>query len=132
MHIYHQWDDPEQILLLRLEDGWTWEEYHSVVAQLSETVRQLNHTVDAIVENTAKIPFPAGSALSNLRQVTRVLPNNFGVIVVVSPNPFVKTINNILMQLAPKLRETIALADTREEAYAIVVERRAQRGSTVK
>ncbi len=126
MSIHFRWADEEQtLLLLTLEEGWTWAEYHDVVRQVSGMIRQLGHTVDIIVENTARVPFPSGSALSQLRQVVRILPDNIGVIVVVSPNPFVKTINNILFQLVPKVRQITELADTREEALAIVAARRA-------
>jgi hypothetical protein len=126
MNIRFRWADEEQTLvLLTLEDGWTWAEYHSLVRQISETIRQLGHTVDAVVEITSRAPFPSGSALSQLRQIARVLPDNIGVIVVVSPNPFVKTINTILFHLSPKLRQMVELADTREEALAIITARRA-------
>jgi hypothetical protein len=127
MNVRYQWSDDQTLLLLTLEEGWTWAEYHSVVRELSAAIRQLGHPVDAIVENTARIPFPSGSALSHLRQMMRVVPDNIGVIVVVSPNPLVKTINQILFTIAPKLRETVELADTRAEALAIIEKWRAQR-----
>jgi hypothetical protein len=126
MNIHFRWANGEQtLLLLTLEEGWTWAEYHDVVRQLATMIRQLDYTVDAVVEITSRVPFPSGSALSQLRQVARILPENIGVIVVVSPNPFVKTINNILIQMTPKLRQMVELADTREEAHAVVAARRA-------
>lgn len=128
MSISFEWEDENQtLLLLTLSNGWTWEEYHAIVNQLVGIMRELDHIVDVIVENTAKIPFPSGAALFQLRKIARITPENLGVVVVVSRNPFVKSINQILMQISPQLRRTIALADVRDEAYAIIEGRRAQR-----
>lgn len=128
MRITFQWEDAERtLLLLRLTDGWTWVEYHAVVSQLVVSIQQLDYAVDVIVENTARIPFPSGKALSHLRRIMRMVPDNIGVIVIVSANPFVKTINHILFRVMPKTREIGELADTVEEAHAIITRRRAQR-----
>jgi hypothetical protein len=120
-------DDNQTFLTVTLQNGWTWEEYLAIVKALAESIRQHGHTVDAIVEITSKIPFPSGSALSRLRQILPLLPNNIGVIDLVSPNPFVKTINQILFQLSTRARDIAELADSREEANALIVRRRAQR-----
>ncbi len=128
MNIHYHWaDDNQTLLMFTLQNGWTWEEYFATLKALVASIRQLEHPVDVIVENTSKIPFPSGSALSRLRQILPMLPDNIGVIVVVSPNPFVKTINQILFQLSPRVRAMTELADTREEAHIILMRRRAQR-----
>ena len=129
MKIHYRWEDEDQTLMLvSLEEGWTWEEYYAVVQQLATTIRRLGHPVDAIVKNSARIPFPTGSALSHLRQIMRLVPDNIGVIVLVSSNPFVKTINQVLFQLLPTTREIAELADTEDEARTIIAERRARHG----
>jgi hypothetical protein len=65
MSIHFHWANEEQtLLLLTLEEGWTWAEYLDVVKRLSETIHQLSHTVDAIVEITSRAPFPSGSIVA--------------------------------------------------------------------
>jgi hypothetical protein len=132
MHIHYRWDDEQKtLLLLSLEDGWTWVEYHDVAREITGMIRELGYMVDLIVDNSAKIPFPSGSALSHLREITRLIPDNLATIVLVGSNPVIKTINQILFRLVPTVAEITFMVDTREEAYAVIAQRRAKRGNHV-
>jgi len=94
---------------------------------MSTEIKTYSHNVDVIVELENIPSLLKGSAVSQLQQLTRAIPDNVRTIVIVTHNPFVRTVNTILFQIMPKARESGALASSVEEARAIIAERRVQR-----
>jgi hypothetical protein len=126
--ISYAWqEDGQTLLFIHLRAGWTMAGYAVLASQLIAGIKQLSHHVDVIVRVDTPPTMPTGSAVSHLRQLTRMVPSNVQTIVIVTQHPFVRTVNIILFQVMPKARASGALASSIEEAYAIIAERRAQR-----
>jgi hypothetical protein len=127
MKITVKWDDHDHALLWFItEKPWTWDEYHQAVDAGIALVRSVDFLVDVILMGTPTV-LPTGSALANFLRVTRKLPENVGVIVVVTDSQFLWTINTLLFKISARAREVGALAHSVEEAHAIIADHRAKR-----
>lgn len=122
------WDNDEKTLFrFEMEGKWTWDEYHQIVDEAFQMIRPLDHTVDVIVIGEPRMSLPSGSALAQLVRISRVIPNNIGLIVLVTPNGFIKAINRVLFRMSKRVGDMTVLTDTVDEAYAVIWERRAKR-----
>ncbi len=126
MVVHYYLDERDSTIIRLVLDGqWTWAEYFVVLEQILTHVRSKDTMFDCIVEG--RMGFPGGSALSQLNHVVRQLPPNIGVIVVVTSNSFVRTINQILFQISKRAQSIGSVADTIDQAYAIISARRIER-----
>src|SRR5262245_22079145 len=101
MGIQMQWDaqDPD-ILVFDLRCQWTWDEFHAAVQGLVALVNSVTHPV--YVMTLSAPSFPASpSVLSEFQKVSRVLPPSIALIVVVTDNFLIETINEVIFRVSP-------------------------------
>jgi hypothetical protein len=120
-------DESHTLLLIKLQEGWTIAGYATFFDEMSAEIETSAQDVEVIIELENIPSILKGSIVSHLQQLTRAIPDNVRTIVIVTHNPFIRTVNTILFQIMPKARETGALASSVEEARAIIAERRARR-----
>ncbi|MEO8608713.1 MAG: hypothetical protein ABI690_12560 [Chloroflexota bacterium] len=127
MGIQVQWDvqDPD-ILVFDLRAQWDWNEFHAAVRDGISMMNSLTQPVYVITLSAHGFP-PSSSVLSEFQKVMRILPQNVALIVVVTDNFMVETINQIFFRVSPLGRRIGRLAKTIDAARVLIAEDRAKR-----
>lgn len=103
-------NDQRTILYFTFQDPWTLEEFTSVDFEARQAIKELNHSVDAIVDlsHTKSVPRNIVSGLVNMAK--RNEPEaNMGSSVVIHATPMLKTFIQVVQQLVPP--DTLHLAE---------------------
>jgi hypothetical protein len=127
MGIQVQWDaqDPD-ILVFDLRCEWDWKEFHAAVQGAMPMILNTAHSVYVMTLSADSFP-QSPSILSEFQKVARLLPPNIALIVVVTDNYLVETINQIFFRVSPLGRRIGRLAKTTDAARAMIAEHRVQR-----
>ena len=129
MAVQLYWDDNNpDILILDLGSGWTWDEFHAGVARGVEMMQAASTPVYAISLPGARFPSPTG-ILGNFKLVIPRLPPNLVMVIIVTENYFVETVNRIFFRVSPTAGKMSRIARTIDEARQIIAEHRAKRPS---
>jgi hypothetical protein len=121
-----QWEEHDPaILLFDLRAEWTWDEFHATITEGVSMMRGLPYPVYAITFVTHVFP-PSASVLSHFQAISQQLPSNLALIVVVTDNFFVETINQIFFKISPLGRKLGRLAKTMDEARQLIAQHHAQ------
>ena len=116
MGIQLQWDEQDpDILIFDLRAQWTWDEFHAAVQDGLHLMNSAAQLVYIITLSTHGFP-PSPSVLSEFQKVSRVLPTSVALIVVVTDNFMVETINQIFFRVSPLGRRIGRLAKTTDAA----------------
>jgi hypothetical protein len=121
-----QWEqhDPA-IIVFDLRAQWTWDEFHATITEGVAMMRGLPYPVYAIVLATHAFP-PSSSVISHFQNIAQKLPPNLALIVVVTDNFFIETINQIFFKISPVGRKLGRLAKTVDEARQVIAKHYAQ------
>lgn len=122
MAIQLQWEqhDPN-ILVFDLRSDWTWEEFHAAVKIGAEMMQNAPAPGPVYVISLAPTAFPPSySVISHFQNVVQHLPPNLALIVVVTDNFLVETINQIFFKVSPLGRRVGRLAKTVDNARQII------------
>jgi hypothetical protein len=120
MPIKLYWDNEEKtIARYDFEGRWTWDEYLTIMADLAEMMRSVDHTVNAIGNMKLGIMPTSGSAMSLARAALRKLPANRGIIVVVT-NPLVSAMLSMFKQFDKEIGGILRGTSSVEDAYKII------------
>jgi hypothetical protein len=127
MGIQMQWDaqDPD-ILIFDLRSQWVWDEFHAAVQDGLHLMNSSGQPVYVISLSGAGFPH-SPRILGEFKKVTRVLPPNVALIVVVTDNFLVESVNQIFFKVSPLGRRIGRLAKTPDAARAMIAEHRAKR-----
>jgi hypothetical protein len=120
MAVTVEWgNEAKTIIVATIDWPWTWDELGAAWKTNTDMMTSVSHTVNVFaVGKTSR--FPVGNILNNLSHITRHVPDNLGLAVVVTDNRFQEVINTILFKLSPRLSKTGHIVHTLEEAYALV------------
>ena len=127
MGIQVQWDaqDPD-ILVFDLRSQWTWDEFHATVQDLLVMINSAAPPIYIMTLSAAGFPH-SPSILSEFQKVSRLLPPSIALVVVVTDNFLVETVNEIFFRVSPLGRRIGRLAKTIDAARAIIADHRTQR-----
>jgi hypothetical protein len=123
MSITITWDNPDQTIIRETFTGrWTWEEFIDVCGrQAPAMMKTVPHTVHIISDFRESTPLPLGGAISQARNVTKNMPPNWGLLVVVSNNSLVSALVNVFSHAYSRGIGAHAHAvKTMDEAYALI------------
>ena len=124
MPIHIKWDNDEKtILRYDFEGRWTWDEYFSVMKQLTAMMASVEYRVDAIANMKPGIMPTSGSAMSSARTALRKLPPNCGVVVVVT-NSFISAMLSVFKQFDREIGKMLRGTTSLEEAYQVIQQER--------
>ena len=118
MGIQVQWDaqDPD-ILVFDLRSQWTWDEFHATVQDLLAMINSAAPPIYIMTLSAAGFP----------QKVSRLVPPSIALVVVVTDNFLVETVNEIFFRVSPLGRRIGRLAKTIDAARAIIADHRIQR-----
>jgi hypothetical protein len=126
MHVY--WDDEAHtIIRTKSEGAWTWDEYHRAMDEINRLMREVSHRVDLINIRNPASTMPGGAVLPRFGRALHTLPDNFGVIILVSNSVFARAMIGLFSQFyGGRHASRVLLTATVEEARAKIAEDRAK------
>jgi hypothetical protein len=114
-------NDEKNVLVATVEWPWTWDELSAAWKTGVDKINSVPYDVHTIaVAKTTR--FPVGNILSNLNGITKYVPDNIGLAIMVTENKFQEAINNIFFKLSPGLRQKGRVVSSLEKAFALVAE----------
>lgn len=97
-----EWVDVEQSIMCCMGEGeWDWDEYHTALDQIVEHFRQTTQRVDLIIDRAPNSVMPSGSQMPHFQRAMRIMPENVGLVVIVSSNSFGRAIVSIFSKIYP-------------------------------
>jgi hypothetical protein len=119
-------NDEHTVLIGTLDWPWTWDELSAGWYQAVEMMGSVDYPVHTIVVGKTT-SFPIGNILSNLSSITKNVPSNIGLAIMVTENGFQQTINNIFFRLSPGLRHKGFVVDSLDKAFALIAQETGKR-----
>jgi hypothetical protein len=120
MGINIQWDDDAQTRFrYHFDEHWTWDEFFAAKNQAKPLLDAVGHKFAVIIDLTEVSRLPPDSLAQSRNALRNGHPNAFFIILVV-PNPVVRTIIGTLRDIAPITPRTIEIASTLDAARALV------------
>jgi hypothetical protein len=130
MPVHAAWDNAEKtVMRWTFEGAWKWDEYYTLRAETNQKIAAETHAVDLIVDLSKSNALPDG-ILTHGRNAVVATPPNIGVTVLVGANPvlrsFYKMFSNLYRTLISSKELDMVMANTVEDAYKLLAERRAK------
>jgi hypothetical protein len=126
-----KWDnDINTVIRQTYKRGWQWEEFFAVADQTSRLVQSVSHRVDILADFLNSGPLPVGPAIMNVRLALRSLPENWGSLVIVTNNGFIRMMLTMFNSyLASSLGNKTYVVSTFVEAYDLIASMQIQLNS---
>lgn len=123
MPVTMEWGNAEKTIVIATIDWpFDWDDLSAAwktgVDMMNSVPQNTVHTI--AVAKTSR--FPVGNILSNLTHMTKIVPSNLGLAIMVTENRFQETINNIFFKLSPGMRQKGRVVNNLDKALALVAE----------
>jgi hypothetical protein len=121
MSVNIEWGNAEKnVIIATIDWPWDWnalaETWKTGVEMMNSVAPQPVHMI--AVAKTSR--FPVGNILSNLTNMTKIVPANIGLAIMVTENRFQETINQIFFKLSPSMRQKGRVVNSMAKALALV------------
>jgi hypothetical protein len=125
MGIRAMWDDEGQTTLRYVVEGrWTWDEFYAMMDESRRLMDSApNSRIDMIVDMTSGNFLPH-NALSHFGRLPKSRHPKAGILVLVGPNAFIRSLVNVIGRLSARSTTHLLVADTMEDARQKIAERR--------
>lgn len=123
MSVRYGWfDEARTIIRYDFAAGWQWAELEDAITNVDRMIREVDYPVYTIVDMSQISRIPP-DILSSIHWGTfNAAPNwRFGIFV--GANALLKALLNTFSRLYPRFRERYLVADSIEEAVALIAER---------
>jgi hypothetical protein len=123
MGIEIRWDNDEKTIIRETYNGrWTWDDFYlRITGEVPPMMKSVNHRVDVIADFRPSGPLPVGPAITNARNVIRSMPENWGCLVIVTDNRFIRVMVDTFRKLfSTGMGAKTFTAATPEEAYQVI------------
>jgi hypothetical protein len=127
IHVYWDSNDPS-IIRWEYQDAWTWEQYHAAVDKSLTLSTDHTGRVDVISDMRRAGAMPVSVASLHIKYSLLRAPQNFGIMVLVAPDPFVHAMITKLQMIMPDVRKRIHMVETTGDAYAMIAAMRERTG----
>ncbi len=125
MPIINQWDDEaETIIYGEFSGKWTWDEFFETINKSSEMIGTKPYRCDVIANMRPGTMESAAPALYNAREAMRMVPENFGLLVVVI-NPLIGMLANVFKRFDAQLGSKVVSVSSVEQARELIAKERA-------
>ncbi|GAB4515498.1 MAG: hypothetical protein OHK0046_19120 [Anaerolineae bacterium] len=127
MGIHVSWDE-EDIIWLDFVGKWTWLDYRYASDDIIKMVKTVRHRVYIIADMRRAAPAPKDSDNQTVRDSLEMAPANHGLVIFLGADRFTQMIIGIMQKFIPIVHRKIKMAQTLEEAQAIVFQERDRHG----
>ena len=118
-------NDEQTIVQYDFEGRWTWDEFYPEYQKALKMERSVTHRVDVVMDFRQSKSVPP-SALTHMRKITDNQPDNIGLSVFVTTNPFFNVMYTAGVRFYPKMKDYFVIVETIEEAHEIIQAARKQ------
>ncbi len=122
MPVTYEWDNAEQtVMRYDLDATWTWEEARQAMSESWVLIAQRGVTVDSLATSQS-VHLPP-QAMPHLKALTQNRPANAGMMVLVGPSTFIKTMFGIFTTVYSNMLQRdaqVVFADSLDEARDII------------
>jgi hypothetical protein len=125
VRIHLNWGNIEKnIILIQLDKGWDWLDFHKVLDDYLMFMNSVDHQVHLIIYSSEEIIRIPPNALNNLPTLMRMTHPREGKTVLVGQMPFFRPILELMGKTIGLryLVENYTYADTVDEAYALLTQ----------
>ena len=123
MPINMNWvSDDHRILLQTFSGRWLLDDYHKMVDEAAHLLADVDYRVHIITDWTDSASNPP-NLMAGARYAEKKLPDNQGVVVYVNADVVIKAFLKIAQTLRMKAAENLYLANSVDEALAIISEK---------
>lgn len=122
------WNDAQQIIFWEFPSKWTWEDYYSAVTETNLLGSQVQHNY-SILADIRRSPDVPRSAIMNVVSSHRQALPHFRGTVLVGTSPFIKSMLDVLWQVAPTVRRRFSWAETLEDGEQMALKIRQSRAN---
>ena len=97
-----EWLDTQKTIIGCTGSGtWTWDEYHQALDHIASEFKATQKRVDLIIMSEPGAIVPKGSSMPHYQRAMRIMPDNLGLLVMVTTNAFARTIVSIFTKVYP-------------------------------
>ena len=125
-------DESKRILLWVFEGKWGWTEFYASMTIAHQMIRDAAPDRVDIVALFVTSPALPPNAISNIKQISLQSPENWLLTVIVGAGPFISTMVSIGRRANKNLADKYAVANTIEDALALIDTQRQPRTIPVK
>jgi hypothetical protein len=120
------WEDIDKTILRHIYEGvWTVADFISAVDESRALLLEAEHPVDLIID-MLEAEGPPPQIMSAYQYADRKVPENQRLIIMVNPNEYMKTFNQVVGKIAPRASENRYVVKSLEDAFTLVVDYREQ------
>jgi len=130
MQLQVEWDNPEKtIIRITYTEKWTWSDFYEANTVAVEMMKNVDHTVHFLADFRQSRSLPIGGAITHARSALAALPENWGILVIVSTSVLIQRLVSIFRTAFTGRMSTKTYSVTSiEEAYRVIAQ---QDSSTV-
>lgn len=127
MPVNIEWGNAEKTVIIATIDWpWDWNELAETWKTGVDMMNSVSPQPVYMIAVAKTSRFPVGNILSNLTHMTKIVPNNIGLAIMVTENRFQETINNIFFKLSPGMRQKGRVVSSVDKALALVADAEAE------
>ena len=97
-----EWLDTQKTVMGCTGQGvWTWGEYHAALDDIASQFKATQKRVDLVIMSAPGAIVPKGSSMPHYQRAMRIMPDNLGLLMMVTTNMFARTIVSIFTKVYP-------------------------------
>ncbi|MBI1257227.1 MAG: hypothetical protein GC204_07125 [Chloroflexi bacterium] len=91
MNLQVEWDNPEKtIIRITYTERWTWSDFYEANAAAIAMMNSVPHTVHFLADFRQSRSLPLGGAITHARSALSNMPDNWGLLVIVSTSTLIQ------------------------------------------
>ena len=123
-----EWENEEKTIIRMIFAGnWNWHDFYEANVAVVALMQSVEHTVHTIADFRQSQGIPLDSPLVHARNAISALPDNWGILVIVTNNPLLEHLVNVFRITFRKMGARTFLAGSIEQAHQLIV----QKGSSI-
>ena len=120
MGVEVRWVNPDKtVILFVYVHPWSWDDLHEARSTRDDMLEAVDHAVTVIVDLTASRQLPP-NLFAGIRRVWEKKHSKSGSIILVCPNPLLRSACNVLLRLTPGMTSHVRMTYTLSEAYTLL------------
>jgi hypothetical protein len=124
MKLLVEWDNPEKtIIRITYAEKWTWSDFYEANMVAVAMMKTVDHTVHFLADFRQSRSLPIGGAITHARAALTALPDNWGILVIVSTSILIQRLVSIFRTAFTGKMSTKTYSVTSiEEAYRVIAQ----------
>ena len=120
-----EWDNPEKtIIRVTYPEKWTWNDFFESMVEETALMRTVQHTVHLLVDLRQSKSIPVGGALTHSRNALNDLPDNWGILAVVSTNVLIQRLATVFRTaFTNRIGAKTFVVASMDEAYRLIAQK---------